>query len=313
MHPRQRVVFRQQGGMHAHIERQRLTLPLPLGHRQQLHHVAQLGGVSHVTGLEAIDALGGDRLAGHRAAIGQARQDRDLVGGIAALHIGSRIGLGITQPLGIGEHVAIGGALISHAAEDVIRGAIDDAAHPLDAVAPKRLLQRLDDRDAAAHRRLNQHIHAALGGGRGNLLAVAGDHRLVRGHHRLAGGNRPQDQAAGRLQAAHHLHHDLHGRIVDHRLGAGGEQLRIEFQGAGAVEIAHRHPAQRQFSHQGMAALRTHEDRGHARPHCSQPQQANTDRHGPQVPQRSDPRNAGSCPASRIMPLLFVPSPQGLV
>ena len=67
-------------------------------------------------------------------AVGQARQDRDLVGGIPALHIRGRIGFGVAQALGIGEHIGVGRPLHGHAAEDVVGGAVDDAAHPLDAV-----------------------------------------------------------------------------------------------------------------------------------------------------------------------------------
>ncbi len=107
------------------------------GHRQQFHHEAQLGGVGHIAGIEPVDPLGGDAAAGDRPAEGQPGQDGDLVSRIGALHVGGGIGLGVAQPLGLGQHLGVGGPLVGHAAEDVVGGAVDDAAHPLDAVAPR--------------------------------------------------------------------------------------------------------------------------------------------------------------------------------
>ena len=111
-----------------------------MGHRQQLHTETQFAGVVDVAGLELIDAFGGDRLAIHESAVGKAGEDGDLVGGITALHIGGGIGFRVAKGLGIGEHCAVAGPLLGHAAEDVIGGAVDDAAHPLDAVGPQGLL-----------------------------------------------------------------------------------------------------------------------------------------------------------------------------
>ena len=146
------MVFGDQGGLHAQGERQRIaTFGHSLGHGQQLHAVAQLVGVLHIHTLQAADAVGGNRGAIHAAAEGQGGQDRDLVGCIKTVHIRCRIGFGVAQLLGILEHRVIGGPLLCHAGEDVVGGAVDDAADAVDAVAAQRLLQRLDDGNAATN------------------------------------------------------------------------------------------------------------------------------------------------------------------
>jgi hypothetical protein len=188
----------------------------------------------------------------------------------------------VGQALGIGQHIAVGGALIRHAAEDVIGGAVDDAAHPLDAVAAQGLFERLDDRDAATHGGLDQHIHPLLGSSGGDLFAVAGDHGLVGCHHRLTCGDGGQDQAAGRLQAAHHFHHDVHRGVVHHLQRIGAENLGWQFHRPRAVQIAHSHAFERQLAHQRMAALRVEQDLGHACSHRAKPEQADADGHAAQ-------------------------------
>ena len=192
-----------------------------LGHGQKLHHIAKLLGVGDVAGIELVDPLCWDGLAGHRTAVGQARQNCDLVGGISPLHISSGVGFGVAQPLGVGQHVWVGGPLSRHAAEDVVGGAVDDAAHPLDPVGSQGLLQGLDDRDAATYGGFDQHVDPTAGGGGGDLLAITRNHGLVGGYYRFASCNRPQDQGAGRLQATHHLHHDVDRRVVDHGFWVG--------------------------------------------------------------------------------------------
>ena len=281
MHAGQGVFLGQQRGIHPHIQLHRAVRigAQELGRRHQFHHIAQLGCVVHIAGLELVDALGGDGGPFDRTAVGQAREDGDLVGGIAALHVGGGVGLGVAQLLGIGQHRLVGRTLIGHAAEDVVGGSVDDAAHPLDAVATQGLLEGFDDRNATAHGGFDQHVHA-LGGGRGgDLLAIAGNHGLVGRHHRFTGGNRPQNQATGRLEAAHHLHHDVHGRVVHHRFGVGGEEFGRQLHRPGAAEISHRHPPQGQVAHQRMAPLRAGHDAGHAGAHSAEPEQADADGH----------------------------------
>ena len=256
------MAARQQGGVDAHIQGHVVAGRdggwgcvgagaglEALGHGQQLDDITQLVGVGHIPRFQPINAFGGDGGALDAAPIGKTGQDGDLVGGVAPLDIGCGVGFGVTQPLGIGQNIGVGGPLSGHAAEDVVGGAVDDAADPQDAVAPQRLLQGFDDRDAAAHRRLNQHINAPCGGGGGDFFAVAGDHRLVGRDHRFTGGDGLQDQAAGRLQPAHHLDNNVDGGIVHHQVWVGHQQGGIKADSPGPARIAHRNAAQGQLAH----------------------------------------------------------------
>ena len=105
----------------------------------------------------------------------------------------------------------------------------------MDAVAAQGLLEGLNDGDAPPYGCLNQHVHTLLGGGGGNLFPVAGNDRLVGGHHGFTGSDGPEDQAAGRLQAAHHLHHDVHAGIIHHGFRVCGEELTGEFDRPGPI------------------------------------------------------------------------------
>ena len=85
---------------------------------------------------------------------GERGQDRELVGGVEAADVEGRIGLGVAEPLRLGEAVLEGELLQLHAREDVIAGAVEDAVDALDRIAGEALAQRLDDRNAAGDRRL---------------------------------------------------------------------------------------------------------------------------------------------------------------
>ena len=67
-----------------------------------------------------------------------------------------------------------------------------------DRIAGQRLAHRLDDRDAAGHRRLVIEQHAVLLGDLGERDAVLGQQRLVGGDDMLAGFERGLDRRARR-------------------------------------------------------------------------------------------------------------------
>ncbi len=77
----------------------------------------------------------------------EAREDRGLLRGVVSLDIRRRIGLGIAQALGVGEHLGEVGALGVHAVEDVVRGAVHDAHDASHAVTREGVTERTDDRD----------------------------------------------------------------------------------------------------------------------------------------------------------------------
>ncbi len=108
---------------------------------------------------------------------------------IDAFDVEGRIGFGITEALRFLEYVVEGQPLVAHFGQDEVGRAVDDAGDPFDAVGGQAFAQRLDDRDAAGHRRFEGHHHALLLGGGENLGAMHGEQRLVGGDHVLAVGD----------------------------------------------------------------------------------------------------------------------------
>jgi len=90
----------------------------------------------------------------------------------------------------------------------VVAGAVDDAVHGHRPVARQPLLQRAQDRDAAADARLEGEPDALRLGLPDDLLAVHGEQRLVGRHHVLAGADGGEDEAARGLVAADQLDDD---------------------------------------------------------------------------------------------------------
>ena len=112
------------------------------------------------------------------------------MGGVVALDVEGRIGLGITQALGFGETRLKRDLLLLHAGEDVIAGSVQDAIDAVDGISGERLAQHLDDRNAAGHRRLEIEADAVCLGEFCQFDTVAGQKRLVRGDDVFSGRER---------------------------------------------------------------------------------------------------------------------------
>src|SRR5699024_11563802 len=105
----------------------------------------------------------------------QRRQDRRLRGGVVALDVCGRVGLGVTQAGGLGQHLAVIGAGGVHGVEDEVGGAVDDADDLVHRVARQRAAQRADDRDGGGDGGLEEEVGPGRIGGVGQLGAVGGD------------------------------------------------------------------------------------------------------------------------------------------
>ena len=105
-------------------------------------------------------------------------------------HIQCRIGLKITQTIGLGEHLVIAEARAFHAGQNVVAGAIHHTQNAGDFVAGQTLAKRFDHRDAACDRRFITDHTTFFVGGRGQCMPVDGQHRLVRCDNILAGRQR---------------------------------------------------------------------------------------------------------------------------
>ena len=73
------------------------------------------------------------------------------------------------------------------------------------------------------------------------FVAVRGQQRLVRGHHRFSGFQRRPDQAAGGLQAPDQLDDDVDGGIGHQRGGVIGKKVFCDMVRPGPGEVGNRH------------------------------------------------------------------------
>jgi len=205
--------------MHAQLDALRGAARYP----EQLDAVAQFLGIADVLLGELGDALGVGLLELHRDAEGDRRHDGELVRRIHALDVESGVGLGVAQALRFLQHRVERQALVAHFRQNEIRGAVDDAGDPLDAIGREPLAQRLDDGNAARHRGLEAHHHAFFLRRCKNLVAVRGQQRLVGGDHVLAVRDGLQNEFLGDGIAADQFDHDIDVRVRDHAVGIGGQ------------------------------------------------------------------------------------------
>ena len=120
-----------------------------------------------------------------RKSVSQRGQQNRLVGGVPAIDVECGVGLGITERLGLGEGGIEGQGGIGHAAEDVVRGAVDDAGKGQDAVANEGFLDRLDDWDAPGNGGFEMDGSIMLPGKGEEFDAALGKKGLVAGDDRF--------------------------------------------------------------------------------------------------------------------------------
>ena len=228
------------------------------------------------------------------------------MGRVDALDVECRVGLGVAERLGVRESRRERQPLVAHLRQDVVRGAIDDPGQPLDPVARQSFAQRLDDRDAAGHRRLEGDHHAALAGRGEDLVAVQREQRLVGGDDGLALGNGLGDEVTGDLGAADQFADDVDRRIEDDFKRVVDDRNRRTDVLAWLVEVTDGDA--RDFDPASGAAFDflgvTLEDLGHAAADDAEAEQADADRlhgrHGATAPvpvsQAAMPRPAARAP-----------------
>ncbi len=200
---------------------------------------------------------------------GDRRDDRRLGRGVEPVDVGRGVALGVTELLRLGDRGRERQPLLRHAGEHVVGGAVDDSGHAPDALSGQRLAQRPDQRDTARDRSFEQQVDARRGRNLEELFADVREQLLVRGHHRLAGLERGEDQRTRGFDAADHLddHVDV-GRGDDTARVVGehtGRELDVTLLG----EILHRDPRHLEANagtardQVGVGVEQAHEGRAH--------------------------------------------------
>ena len=156
----------------------------------------------------------------------QGRQNAQLIGRVIPLHVRSRIRFGQTELLCVSQHVGVCRAFTSHACQNIIRRAVDDAHHRIDPVRLKRIIHRANDRHGAANARFVIQSGRVLLRRADNLRPMRRERHLVGGNDRLAIRQRAHDIGSRGLLTAHELHHNVDFRIIQYILRVIRQQRR---------------------------------------------------------------------------------------
>ena len=205
------MVCRDERGMHADVD----AGVGVAGDAEQLNGVAELASLGDVLGADGTDTLLVHIVGGNAGAKADGGEDRRLAGGIEAVDVGGRVGLGIALGLCIGEHVGVIGALGVHARQDVVGGAVEDAGDGQDLVAHQIVLKRAHDGDAAAAAGLALNLHAARACLLGKRLDVTAQQGLVGRDDVLAVLKGSGEDLGCGMLAADQLDDDVDGGVGD--------------------------------------------------------------------------------------------------
>ena len=215
------MVNRNHGGMDADVD----AVVGTMRDGQQLHGIAHL-----LCSLEVKRGDTGDTARIHivhgNAGIERDRcEDGNLRGGIEAVNVSRRVRLGVTKLLGFLQRSLIAHAVLGHASEHVVGGAVHNAHDRLDLVCSKGVLQGAENRDATANACLEGQLGVGIQGSLGELFAISGQQRLVCRNDALAVSERLGDDAARNRGAANELDDDVDLRVVHDVVVVIGEQI----------------------------------------------------------------------------------------
>jgi len=218
-HVGDQTLGRNQSWVHAQLN----PLGDTLGNAEQFDAIAQLLGILNIFFGELGNALGVGLIKLHRNAKGDSRKNGELVRGIHAFNIKSRVGFGIAQALCLGQHGIKGQALVAHLGQNKICSAVDNASHPFDTICAQAFAHRLNDGDTAGHCRFKSDHHAfGLRSGE-NFIAMHGEQRLVSGHDMLAIRNGLEHQRFRLIDTADQLDYDIDLGVLHYLQGIGGD------------------------------------------------------------------------------------------
>ena len=205
------MVCRDERGMHADVD-------AGVGvacDAQQLDGVAELAGLGDVLGADGTDTLLVDIVGGHAGAKADGSEDCRLAGGVEAVDVGGRVGLGIALGLRVGKHIGVIGALGVHARQDIVGGTVENAGDGQDLVAHQVVLERAHDGDATATAGLALNLHAARARLLGERLDMTAQQGLVGRDDVLAVLKGSGEDLGCGMLAADQLDDDIDGGVGD--------------------------------------------------------------------------------------------------
>ena len=230
------MLLRQEDGMDAHVD----ALLRLLADGEELHDVTEVLRVSDVIGRDLRDALDGDIVETDARVECDGREDRRLARGVEAVDVRRGVRLRVAFLLRLLEHVVVARAAFAHLREHVVRRSIHDTHDLRDAVRREALLERRDDRDAAADARLEAEVRLVRLRHREELLPVLRDDVLVRRDDVLARRERLEHVLLRGVNAAHDLDDDGDLIIAEDVLDAIRE-LHARKIGTRLLHVAHEH------------------------------------------------------------------------
>ena len=146
---------------------------------------------------------------------GQRGENGQLGARVEAIDIVAGIGLGVSQPLRLGEHGFERRAVLLHLGEDVVAGAVEDAVERHHAVAGDAFPQHGVDGNPARHAGLHGDVGAGLDGALPDFRAAQRHQFLIGGDDRLLRGDGGIDDLGGDGGAADQFDHDIQARMFD--------------------------------------------------------------------------------------------------
>ncbi len=138
-----------------------------------------------------------------------AGQDGELGAGVEAVNVFGGIGFGETELLRFFQRVGKRNSGAFDSGQDVIAGAVENAAELDEFVSGEAFLKAGDDGDASGNRSSECDVSVVLAGQADEIGALPGDELFVGGDHRLAGLQRAAHPVAGGIDAADEFDDDV--------------------------------------------------------------------------------------------------------
>ena len=153
-----RVIDRNHGGMHPRL----YSLAIAFADGQKLDPVTEVPGKIYVQAGDLADPFGMDILEFDAGSEAEGEQEGELVRGIDPLDVEGRVRFGIAEFLCLFQDLREIRRVLGHPGEDIVAGAVQDAEHGEEAVGGEVPPDGGEHRDAAAHRRLIEHLDPFL-------------------------------------------------------------------------------------------------------------------------------------------------------